>query len=84
MMKMSNENIMDNEDIKIYVISHNSDSIKLAKNDDLYTPLFVGAEGKDTLGFFGDNTGDNISNRNKDFAELTGLYWMCKIQKVGL
>jgi len=53
----------------------------LAKNDELYIPLFVGAEGKDTLGFLGDDTGDNISNRNNDFSELTGLYWMCKNSK---
>nr|WP_054834840.1 DUF4422 domain-containing protein [Methanobrevibacter arboriphilus] len=58
----------NNGNITIYVISHNIESIKMAKNDDLYTPLFVGAEKKDTLGFLADNTGDNISNKNKDYA----------------
>lgn len=72
---------MSDEDITIYVIGHDLESIKMAKNDDLYTPLFVGAEGKDTFGFLGDNTGDNISDRNIDYAELTGLYWMCKNSK---
>ncbi|BBL62972.1 exopolysaccharide biosynthesis protein [Methanobrevibacter arboriphilus] len=71
----------NNGNITIYVISHNIESIKMAKNDDLYTPLFVGAEKKDTLGFLADNTGDNISNKNKDYAELTGFYWMCKNSK---
>lgn len=54
-------------------------------DDKMYIPLHVGAEGKvDTggnpldLGFQKDNTGDNISERNAQFCELTGLYWAWK------
>jgi len=46
--------------------------------DDMYLPLHVGAEGKEKLGYQGDNTGDNISIKNPYFCELTGLYWAWK------
>lgn len=46
--------------------------------DPLYLPLHVGAEGKEPFGFAGDNTGDNISDKNPTFCELTGLYWAWK------
>ena len=46
--------------------------------DPLYVPVQVGAEGKDDLGFTPDNTGDNISAKNANYCELTGLYWAWK------
>ena len=48
--------------------------------DDVYLPLHVGKDLHESLdlGYTGDNTGDNISNRNESFCELTGLYWMWK------
>ena len=46
--------------------------------DDMYLPLHVGAEGKESIGFTGDNTGDHISEKNATFCELTGLYWAWK------
>jgi hypothetical protein len=47
--------------------------------DPMYLPLHVGKAGKDLeLGFQGDNTGDNISEKNPTFCELTGLYWAWK------
>ena len=46
--------------------------------DDVYLPLHVGREGKQELGYVGDNTGDNISKKNANFCELTGLYWAWK------
>ena len=47
-------------------------------NDELYLPLHVGAEGKESFGITTDNTGDNISIKNPLFCELTGLYWCYK------
>lgn len=47
-------------------------------DDPMYLPLHVGAQGKDPIGFQGDNTGDNISEKNATFCELTGLYWAWK------
>ena len=53
--------------------------------DPMYLPLHVGAEGKKDengdpldLGYAKDNTGDNISELNPSFCELTGLYWAWK------
>lgn len=62
---------------KIYVATHKKfDKIK---NDDLYTPLLVGAyNSEDNFGYLCDDVGDNISNRNNQYSELTGLYWIWK------
>ncbi|ACX74599.1 conserved hypothetical protein [Fibrobacter succinogenes subsp. succinogenes S85] len=46
--------------------------------DPMYVPVHVGAEGKPSLGYIGDNTGDNISLKNKNYCELSGLYWAWK------
>lgn len=43
--------------------------------DPAYVPLQVGAAGKDDLGYVRDDTGDNISAKNANYCELTGLYW---------
>lgn len=69
---------MDINNIKIYVVSHSEKDIKDVKFDELYTPLFVGRNGKDNFGFCSDDSGDNVSEKNPDICELTGLYWMWK------
>lgn len=46
--------------------------------DDVYVPIHVGREGKEPLGYLEDNTGDNISAKNANYCELTGLYWAWK------
>jgi hypothetical protein len=46
--------------------------------DSIYLPLHVGKEGKKSIGFEGDNTGENISAKNCNYCELTGLYWAWK------
>lgn len=62
-------------DIKVLVAAHKQYWVP---SDDVYLPLHVGAEGKQDLGFTKDNTGDNISSKNPNFCELTGLYWAWK------
>ncbi len=61
--------------IKIVIATHKK--YRMPK-DKIYVPLQVGAEGKETLGYTADNTGDNISAKNSNYCELTGLYWAWK------
>lgn len=61
--------------IKILVATHKKYWMPV---DEVYLPLHVGREGKDDLGYTGDNTGDNISIKNPNYCELTGLYWAWK------
>lgn len=47
-------------------------------SDKMYVPLHVGCEGKENLGYLGDNTGEHISSKNIYYSELTGVYWVWK------
>ncbi|MBQ6138742.1 MAG: DUF4422 domain-containing protein [Methanobrevibacter sp.] len=67
---------MSNKKTKIYVVTHKKYD-NIAEND-VYTPLFVGAKDKESYGYLRDDTGDNISEKNQYYSELTGLYWMWK------
>lgn len=62
---------------KISVIVATHKKYKMPK-DKMYLPLHVGKEGKKSIGFKGDNSGKNISLKNPNFCELTGLYWAWK------
>ena len=46
--------------------------------DPVYLPVHVGAAGKESLGFQRDDEGENISAKNPNYCELTGLYWAWK------
>lgn len=68
--------------IKIIIATHKKYEMP---KDDMYLPLHVGAEGKVDennrpldLGYQKDNTGENISELNASYCELTGLYWAWK------
>jgi hypothetical protein len=63
------------KDLKIFVATHKKYKMP---DENIYVPLHVGREGKEDLGYQGDNTKDNISIKNPNFCELTGLYWMWK------
>ena len=62
-------------DAKIIVATHKK---YWMPQDSIYIPIHVGREGKKSIGYIGDNTGDNISNKNANYCELTGLYWAWK------
>ena len=64
-----------NADIKIMVAAHKPYRMP---EDDIYYPVQVGAEGEKSIGYPRDNTGINISSKNPNYCELTGLYWMWK------
>jgi len=61
--------------IKVIVAAHKPYQMP---EDPIYLPLHVGKEGKESIGFEGDNTGENISAKNYNYCELTGLYWAWK------
>lgn len=62
--------------IKILIAAHKKYTMP---KEDIYLPIHVGKEGKHLeIGYLGDNTGDNISIKNTNFCELTGIYWAYK------
>lgn len=46
--------------------------------DAIYVPLHVGHACGEDFGYAGDDTGDNISEKNCYYGELTGVYWVWK------
>ena len=62
-------------DIKIIVAAHRPYKMP---EDDIYLPIHVGKKGKKSFGIIGDDTGDNISEKNPYFCELTAIYWAYK------
>lgn len=64
-------------DIRIYVITHKSIEIPKIPG---YVSLLAGASLRRVEGSFDekDNVGIHISERNRSFCELTGLYWIWK------
>ena len=67
--------------VRIYMAK--SDKDRPLKNPPVLTdyvyPLQVGAEGASMrIADIADNKGENISDRNKNYSELTGLYWIWK------
>ena len=65
-------------DIKILIATHKHYQMP---SEDIYLPVHVGAYGKESIGYTRDDDGDNISDRNKNYCELTGLYWAWKNTK---
>lgn len=61
--------------IRIYTMTHKKFEVP---KDPLYQPLQVGRAVSSDLGYPGDDTGENISERNCYYSELTGLYWIWK------
>lgn len=60
----------------MYVISHKEFNYPLPKD---YQPLLVGAKNnKGPADYIHDDTGENISARNPNYCELTGVYWLWK------
>lgn len=63
------------KNIKIIVATHKKFNMP---KDLIYLPIHSGKEGKKDLGYQGDNEGENISQKNPYFCELTALFWAWK------
>ena len=63
------------KNVKVYIATHKKAKLPELKE---YAPIQVGADGKESLGYITDNTGENISNKNSNFCELTATYWIMK------
>ena len=59
----------------IYILTHKAFT---PPPDTLYRPLQVGACLHEDLGYLKDDEGENISEQNPFFSELTGHYWIWK------
>ena len=67
-------------EIKVIIAMHKPYQVPV---DDIYVPLHVGACGKANIEIAGkkiltDDNGDNISEKNPNYCELTGLYYAWK------
>jgi hypothetical protein len=67
---------------KIVIYSFYYKETIIPVEDELYMPVMVGnALSQNKTGMAGDDTGDSISEKNKYFSELTGIYWVWKNTK---
>ena len=62
-------------DIKVLVVAHKF--YKMPK-DSIYMPIQVGNAKESFKGFYRDNMGDNIADKNPRLCELTAVYWAWK------
>lgn len=80
--KTVSDKVAEEKKIEIYIITSHYDNMILNEQTKLpkvYIPLQVGAYYTDKRkGCLIDYSGDNISSKNKDYSECTGLYWIWK------
>lgn len=67
-----------NRNINIYIATHKKFNVP---DKEGYIPIQVGAKINEQLPYIKDDTGDNISEKNKNYCELTALYWIWKNRK---
>lgn len=61
---------------EIFVVTHKK--TQLIPAQDIYRFIQVGAKGKEHFCTITDDTGDNISEKNPNYCELTAMYWLWK------
>lgn len=70
--------------MSVFVITHKETEVPDVRG---YFPLLVGAINRDeTLRskYLRDDDGENISQYNDSFCEMTGLYWIWKIARISM
>lgn len=61
----------------VYVFYYKKGSV--LKLDKMYQPIMAGNSLlSENIAFTGDDTGDNISSKNRYYSELSGIYWVWK------
>ena len=70
---------MNNNKSKVSVFPFYHKNISFLISNETYTPIMVGSFSfSGETSFQRDDEGDNISNKNKYYCELTGIYWIWK------
>ena len=70
-------NYMPFSNIKIFVFYYKNG--RVLQLDSIYQPLMAGNSLQNAnKDFTGDDSGENISHKNKYYSELTGIYWVWK------
>ena len=65
--------------ITMYILTHKKFDYEDIGEKTIYKPLLCGSASlNEDFGYIRDDTGDNISDFNKYYAELTGEYWVWK------
>lgn len=67
--------------MKIYVVAHKKADIEKLDLDSCYQLIRVGGYAKEESDLLSDRTGDNISDKNPNYCELTAQYWIWKNDK---
>lgn len=67
--------------VKIYVVTHKPIELEKYNLDKCYKIIRVGKHGQADSQLLSDASGDNIANKNPNYAELTAQYWIWKNDK---
>ena len=67
--------------VSVYIAAHKPIDIKEMNLDNCFKIIRVGQYAQAKSELISDNTGDNISDKNPNFCELTALYWIWKNDK---
>lgn len=68
--------------VKIYVATHKETDVCDKKISDIYYKILVGSKGKEIpRNYISDDFKDGISEKNKNYSELTGQYYIWKQDK---
>jgi len=65
-----------NESLSIKIFAFYYKNTPVLIQNDMYYPVMAGNASVGSTSIQGDDAGDNISDKNKNYSELTGIYWV--------
>ena len=71
-----------NENGVIYVVTHKKVDLTKLELDKCYRLIRVGKYSEEESVLLSDRTGENISDKNSNYCELTALYWIWKNERI--